>query len=113
MLTWMRRNWKWLVFPVGLLLLILGFLARGSRRGVVAVPEFPDPSRPLREVDKQEKLETAKIEEHAREATAAEYERHEQETAKIEDVEQERFDEMLAKDDQEVAGWLTDLLRKP
>jgi hypothetical protein len=37
-LSWLRRNWKWVLFPVGLLMFIGGILIAAKSRGTDSLP---------------------------------------------------------------------------
>jgi hypothetical protein len=75
-LTWLKKHWKWLLFPVGVLLWFLG--RAGQRKVVVASPElvkhFEERQRIDAEADKQIKA-AAVVKNEALAKTEAEFTR--------------------------------------
>ena len=81
-MSWLRRNWKWVVFPIGIILLLLHFFGGRKRTAVVSPPTNIE--RPLREIDQNRQDQVDDLNRETEASRESEECRHEEATENIE-----------------------------
>jgi hypothetical protein len=101
---WLRRNWKWLLFPIGLIILVFG--------GSIAVATWRDYAEPPEDIDEKtretlKKLRKAELE-HDRKV--AELERQYKECLQeLTEDQRGELEELQDKSIEEVVTWFDSL----
>jgi hypothetical protein len=101
---WLKRNWKWVLFPVGLLLLLFGGAA-----AVDAISDYAEPPEDLNEKTKEtlRKLRTAELE-HDRKIVELE-QQHKDRLRQLTTEQQSELEALQDKSLTEVAAWFDSL----
>jgi hypothetical protein len=101
---WLKRNWKWVIFPIGLLSLLLGVQVVAS-----SLRDFAEPPEGLDEKAREalRKLRTQELE-HDRKVAELEQE-HKERLQELSDDQQSELEELQDKPIKEIVSWFDNL----
>jgi hypothetical protein len=102
---WIKKYWKWLLFPVGILAAIISFVIGRSSRDTIPPTPIPDLGK-----EGEEALEVAKKAAEERDAKLAELRAKHQARLEQMDVEQKKqLEELKDKPLEEVVSWFDNI----
>ena len=98
---WLKKNWKWIVFPIGILLAVLGWFLwwRGQ-------PKDDNTTTTTDAAADQALKDTVKAQEDRDQALKELEQKHNQKLASMTDAQRAEFEEMKKKPIEEVAAWI-------
>lgn len=98
---WLKKNWKWIVFPIGVLLSVLGWFLwwRGK-------PKDDNTTTTTDEAADQALKDTVKAQEEKDQALKELEEKHGQKLATMSEEQRKEFEEVKKKPIEEVATWI-------
>lgn len=105
--TWLKENWKWLLFPVGITIFILGRISSSRGDGGLVDPTAGADARAREERERREsELEAERARLEAR--LAAVHQEHQEKLQTLTEQQQERVAE-LQQDPEALNAWLRSL----
>jgi hypothetical protein len=108
--TWIKKNWKWLLFPIGALLGLIGFFwGRGSKKTDVHVasPVLADAETIRREAEEKAQEDIRKAEEEHKKEVARIESEYKETIAKLTDDQKTKVDELRSDPDKLTAFLLS------
>lgn len=103
---WLKENWKWLLFPIGILLFVLGKLSSG--RGVVTVDPTAEADARAREERERRDREIAAERDRLETRLAEVHAEHQAKLQQLSQDQRERAAE-LQQDPEALNAWLRSL----
>lgn len=104
---WLKKYWKWLIFPIGILVFVLGRLTSRKLPAVIA-PELLGAAEVKEKADRQAVVELRKLDDERQTKVKEIEERHSEVISKLTDDQKKKY-EAIKADPNEVNNFLLDI----
>lgn len=104
--VWVKKYWKYLLFPIGILVGIIGFI--GRRKPEVIAPELLDAEEKEREINEEAEKRLDEVEEKRRKQVEDVEREHAETIQKLTDEQKEKLEE-LREDPDELNDFLLEV----